>query len=80
MEDMWNWVYAKIENKHLKWQTHVLSIVRRAQVVQKVLSSYTIYYTSAWLFANYQSNKIEKTLRHFLWSDGLGNSKTHNIK
>lgn len=32
------------------------------------------------MLANYQSNKIEKTLRHFLWSDGLGNSKRHNVK
>ena len=56
------------------------AIVERAQVVQKVLFSYTIYYTSAWLMANYQANKIEKALRHFLWSDGLGNSKRHNVK
>lgn len=42
LKDMCNWVYAKIENKHLKWQTHVLSIAGRAEVVQKLLSSYTI--------------------------------------
>ena len=30
--------------------------------------------------ANYQFDKIEKALRHFLWSDGLGNSKRHNVK
>lgn len=80
LKDMRSWIYAKIENKHLKWQARVLSIAGRARVVQKVLSSYIIYYASSWLFAKYQTNTIEKNLRHFLWSDGHGNKKRHNVK
>ena len=48
--------------------------------MQKVLSSYTIYYASTWLLAKYQNTKIEKTLRHFLWLDGLGNKTRHSVK
>ena len=48
--DMWDWLFNKINGKHLKWQTHSLSLARRVQVVQKVLSSHHILFASAWLF------------------------------
>ena len=55
-------------------------MVGRIQVCQKILSSYSIYYSSAWLFNNYQIFEIQKAIRHFLWSDGKRNKKLHAVK
>ena len=44
LDNMWDWVYGKINKKHLKWQTHSLSFAGRLQVVQKVLSSHHIFF------------------------------------
>ncbi|GLJ50294.1 hypothetical protein SUGI_1071460 [Cryptomeria japonica] len=76
---LWEWIFKKVEKKHMKWKTHLFSLARRVQIVQKVLSSHAIYYSSTWLFSNYQINKPEKILRDFLWFDGQGKKKRHNV-
>lgn len=30
LKEMWKWMYNKIERKHCKWKTHMLSLARRA--------------------------------------------------
>jgi hypothetical protein len=77
---MWLWVKDKIIRKLNKWNNRFLSLVGRVQVFQKILSSYSIYYSSAWMFSNYQIMEIQKAIRHFLWSDGKGNKKAHSVK
>lgn len=77
---MWSWIKNKIEGKLTKWNNHYLSLVGRVQVCQKILSSYSIYYASVWMFSNYQINDIHKIIRNFLWSDGKGNRKAHSVK
>lgn len=79
LKDMWSWVKAKIENKLNKWHNRTLLLAGRIQVCQKILSSYSIYYSSAWMFNNYQILEIQKAIRHFLWFDGKGNRKHHAI-
>jgi hypothetical protein len=80
LKDMWSWVREKIVNKLNKWHNRALSLAGRIQVCQKILSSYTIYYSSAWCFNNYQIAEIQKAIRQFLWSDGKGNGKIHSVK
>lgn len=80
IKDMWIWVKAKIENKLTKWYNSSLSLARRIQVCQKILSSYNIYYSSAWMLRNYQILEIQKAIRDFLWSDGKGKRKYHVVK
>lgn len=80
LKDMWAWIKGKIESKLSKWNKHYLSLAGRMQVCQKILSSYSIYYASIWMFNNYQINEIHKTIRDFLWSDGRGQRKSHSIK
>ena len=80
LNEMWNWIFKKVERKHIKWQSHMLSLAGRLQLVQKVLSSHAIYYASTWLFSSAQTNKLEKIMRDVLWSDGLGNRKRHNVR
>ena len=80
LNSMWEWIYSKISRKHVKWQTHSLSIAGRFQVVQKVLAAHHLYYALAWLFLSSQVNMIDKILRDFLWSDGKGNRKRHCVK
>ena len=72
LHKMWEWVYKKINMKHLKWQSHSLSFAGRLQVVQKVLSSHHIFYALAWLFLNSHVNMLERILQDFLWLDGKG--------
>lgn len=80
LKDMGSWVKDKITKKLDKWHNKSLSLVGRVQVCQKTLSSYNIYYSSAWMFSNYQILEIQKAIRNFLWSDGKGNIKMHAIK
>lgn len=80
LKDMWVWIKGKIESKLTKWNKHYLSLAGRLQVCQKILSSYSIYYASVWMFNNYQINEIHKTIRDFLWSDCRGHRKTHSVK
>ena len=80
LKDMWDWVKAKIMAKLNKWHNRSLSLAGRVQVCQKNLSSYNIYYSSAWMFSNYQILEIQKAIRLFLWSDGKGNRKFHSVK
>ena len=77
---MWEWMFNKINGKHMRWQTHSLSLVGRVQVVQKVLSSHHIFFASAWLFTKTRFGMLEKILKDFLWSDGLGSKKRHCVK
>ncbi|XP_059064589.1 uncharacterized protein LOC131856711 [Cryptomeria japonica] len=79
LKDMWDWVKAKIMNKLNKWHNRSLSLAGRIQVCQKLLSSYNIYYSSTWMFSNYQILEIQKAIRMFLWSDGKGNRKFHSV-
>ena len=58
LKDMWSWVKEKIDKKLNKWNNRALSQAGRIQVCQKMLSSYTIYYSSAWFFNNYQIAEI----------------------
>ena len=80
LKDMWSWVKEKIDKKLKKWYNRALSLAGRIQVCQKMLSSYTIYYSSANFFNNYQFAEIQKSIRQFLWSDGKGNNKIHSVK
>lgn len=48
--------------------------------MQKVLSSHHIYFSLTWLFTKSQFGMLEKILRDFLWSNGLGSKKTHCVK
>ncbi|XP_059068323.1 uncharacterized protein LOC131858872 [Cryptomeria japonica] len=80
LKDMWLWVKGKINNKINKWNNRFLSLAGRIQVCQKILSTYSIYYSSTWMFSNYQILEIQKGIRRFLWSDGKGNSKAHSVR
>lgn len=80
LKDMWGWVKGKIDSKLNKWDNRVLSLACRIQVCQKILSSYSIYYSSVWMFSNYQFFEIQKATRRFLWSDGKGKRKAHVVK
>ena len=80
LKDMWIWVKDKIIKKLYKWDNRVLSLAGRVQVCQKILSSYSIYYSSVWMFSNYQLFEIQKAIRRFLWSDGKGNRKKHAVR
>ncbi|XP_057819421.2 uncharacterized protein LOC131032462 [Cryptomeria japonica] len=80
LKDMWSWVKDKIHNKLNKWHNRSLSFAGRVQVCQKILSSYNIYYASAWMFNDYQVMEIQKAIRKYLWSDGKGNNKAHFVK
>ncbi|XP_059064196.1 uncharacterized protein LOC131856424 [Cryptomeria japonica] len=80
LKNMWLWIKEKILNKLNKWHNRTLSLAGRIQVCQKILSSYSIYYSSAWLFSNYQIQEIQSAIRTFLWSDGKGNKKQHAVK
>lgn len=80
LKDMWQWVRTKIEKKLNRWDNKYLSLVGRMQVCQKILSSYNIYYSSVWMFSNYQILEIQKTIRNFLWSNGKGKNKMHFVK
>jgi hypothetical protein len=79
LKEMWRWVKDKILNKLNKWHNRSLSLAGRIQVCQKILSSYNIYYASAWMFNDYQVLEIQKAIRNYLWSDGKGNKKTHSV-
>lgn len=79
LKDMWLWVKEKIDKKLSKWNNRSLSLVGRVQVCQKNLSSYNIYYSSAWMFSNYQILEFQKVVRRFLWSNGKGNNKLHVV-
>lgn len=80
LKDMWLWIKDKIFRKLNKWNHRLLSLAGRVQVCQKILSSYSIYYSSVWMFSNYQILEIQKAIRHFLWSDGNGSRKAHSVK
>lgn len=80
LKDMWLWVKERIDKKLNKWDKKVLSLAGRIQACQKILSSYSIYYSSTWMFSNYQIFEIQKSIRHFLWSDGKGKRKAHTVK
>ncbi|GLJ49275.1 hypothetical protein SUGI_1041170 [Cryptomeria japonica] len=80
LKAMWNWIKDKINIKLNKWHNRFLSLAGRVQVCQKILSSYNIYYSSAWMFNNYQLLEIQKAIRNFLWSDGRGSKKLHAVK
>lgn len=80
LKDMWLWIRAKLEHKLNKWNKMYLPLASRLQVCQKVLSSYTLYCSSVWMFCNYQINDIQKVIRRFLWFDGKGNRKWHSVK
>ncbi|XP_057849360.2 uncharacterized protein LOC131060216 [Cryptomeria japonica] len=80
LRSMWLWVRDKILNKLNKWHNRTLSLAGRIQVCQKIFSSYSIYYSSAWLFSNYQIQDIQSAIRSFLWSDGKGNKKCHAVR
>ena len=45
-KDMWIWIKDKIVKKLYKWDNKVLSDAGKVQVCQKILSSYSIYYSS----------------------------------
>lgn len=66
LRDMWTWDKGKIYKKLNKWDNRILSLAGRVQVCQKILSSYSIYYSSVWMFNNYQIYEIQKAIRHFL--------------
>ncbi|XP_057861679.2 uncharacterized protein LOC131070153 [Cryptomeria japonica] len=80
LKAMWLWIKDKINSKLNKWHNRSLSLAGRVQVCQKILSSYNIYFSSAWLFNNYQIFEIQKAIRQFLWSDGRGTRKMHAVK
>ncbi|XP_059076368.1 uncharacterized protein LOC131875743 [Cryptomeria japonica] len=80
LKDMWLWIKSKITKKLNSWYNKTLLLAGRLQVCQKILSSYNIYYASAWMFNNYQIVEIQKAIRNFLWSDGKGNKKLHAVK
>ncbi|XP_059072101.1 uncharacterized protein LOC131872684 [Cryptomeria japonica] len=80
LKDMWLWVKGKITKKLNMWHNRAISFVGRLQVCQKILSSYNIYYSSAWMFSNYQIFEIQKAVRDFLWSDGQGKKKMHSVQ
>lgn len=77
---MWEWARAKIDKKLKIWNRWYLSLVGKFQVYQKILSSYKIYYSSAWLFNVQHFSQIQKVVRDFLWFDGKGELKRHVIK
>lgn len=75
LKDMWIWVKEKIDKKLNKWDNRVLSLAGRIQVCQKIISSYSLYYSSVWMFSNYQIYEIQKSIKRFLWSDGKGKER-----
>ena len=52
-----------------KWDSNLLSFPGKLQVCQKILSSYPIYFSFAWLFNHCQFNQIQKFIRDFLWME-----------
>lgn len=46
LKEMWEWVKNKIDKKLAKWNRNFLSLAGRFQVCRKVLSSFSIYYSS----------------------------------
>ena len=69
-----------IGGKLLKWNNMCLPLARRIQVCRKILCSYTIDFSSTWLFNVNQIASIQKIIRDFLWSDSKGNFITHAVK
>lgn len=57
---MWLWIQGKIEKKIAKWNKQFLSLAGRIQICQKILASYSLYFTSVWLFSSYQVDEIQK--------------------
>lgn len=53
LKEMWEWFRNKVDKKLSKWNQNFLSLAGRFQVCQKLLSSYNIYCSLAWLFTNY---------------------------
>jgi hypothetical protein len=80
INDMWGRLKERISGKLLKWNNMCLSLARRIQVCQKNFSSYTTYFSSAWLFNVNQIASIQKIIRDFLWSYGKGTFKTHVVE
>ncbi|XP_059068871.1 uncharacterized protein LOC131859296 [Cryptomeria japonica] len=79
LKDMGLWVKSKLDTKLNKRNRHYLSLAGTIQVCQKILSSYSIYHASIWMFSNYKVNDIQKCIQQFLWSDGRGNKKRHSV-
>lgn len=63
---MWLRVKEKIVEKINKWNNNFLSFAGKVQVCQKILYSYSIYFTSSWLFKRNQFGIIQKMIRDYL--------------
>nr|XP_043630001.1 uncharacterized protein LOC122601300 [Erigeron canadensis] len=68
----------RVHNRISNWKTKFLSFTGRLQLVQSVLSSMHIYWSSVFILPTRVTSEIEQMMRGFLWSQctlGKGKAK-----
>ncbi|KAH7284029.1 hypothetical protein KP509_34G036500 [Ceratopteris richardii] len=68
MEQRWNWVLAKLENKLNYWRGMQINLAGRAMVINTFLLSSTIYFLSCWRPNEQGLSKLNSICRNFLWT------------
>ncbi|XP_022024390.1 uncharacterized protein LOC110924702 [Helianthus annuus] len=58
----------KLENRIMHWRNKLLSFAGRLQLINSVLSSMHIYWSSVFILPNRVIQKLEALMRNFLWS------------
>lgn len=61
----------KVKQRLINWKNKLLSYAGRLQLIQSVLSSIQIFWSSVFILPMYVSHVIEKIMRGFLWNQGV---------
>ncbi|KAH7288609.1 hypothetical protein KP509_31G033600 [Ceratopteris richardii] len=68
MDQRWNWMLAKLDNKLNHWKGMQVNLAGRAMVVNTFMLSTTIYFISCWRPKEKELAKVERICRNFLWT------------
>ncbi|GJR13403.1 putative RNA-directed DNA polymerase [Tanacetum coccineum] len=60
----------KVRSRVLDWKNKGLSFAGRLQLIKSVISSLQVFWSSVFILPAFVSQKIEKLMRGFLWSQG----------
>ncbi|GJS78622.1 RNA-directed DNA polymerase, eukaryota, reverse transcriptase zinc-binding domain protein [Tanacetum coccineum] len=70
----------KVKQRLVNWKNKVLSFVGRLQLIQSVLSSIQVFWSSIFILSVYVSKEIEKIMRGFLWNQGVMQKEKAKVK
>ncbi|KAK1316155.1 hypothetical protein QJS10_CPA05g01919 [Acorus calamus] len=73
LNDQW------IRKKLASWTVHSLSRAGRLELIKSVLSSFHIFWSSAFRIPRRTQKDIEKMLRDFLWQGSSPVQKAHHV-